>query len=169
MLTAKSVESAKPGAKRIEIADAALPGHYLIIQPNGKKTWAVRYRHGRKTRKFTLGPYPALSLIKARDEAKAALQLVAKGIDPAAQKTIARQKAMDGRDLFKNVVAQFLEHHAKGKRSRPEIERMFKHDVLPRWGERRIQDITRRDVIELMDSTCRSRHRNNDEPRLLDR
>ncbi|MBA3520728.1 MAG: tyrosine-type recombinase/integrase [Rhizobiales bacterium] len=28
---------------------------------------------------------------------------------------------------------------------------MFKHDVLPKWGDRRIQEITRRDVIELLD------------------
>ena len=28
---------------------------------------------------------------------------------------------------------------------------MLNHDVLPKWGNRRIQDITRRDVIELLD------------------
>ncbi|BAQ44264.1 MULTISPECIES: Arm DNA-binding domain-containing protein [Methylobacterium] len=43
--TARSVELAKPDpAKRLELPDAALPGFYLVIQPSGAKSWAVRYR-----------------------------------------------------------------------------------------------------------------------------
>ena len=53
--------------------------------------------------------------------------------------------------MSKPSLAQFLERHAKGKKSHDEIKRMFDHDVLPAWRGRRIQDITRRDVIELMD------------------
>jgi integrase len=36
-------------------------------------------------------------------------------------------------------------------RSAEEAERLFKLHVLSRWGSRRIQDISRRDVIELLD------------------
>jgi integrase len=152
VLTARSVEQAKPDpSRRVEIADGLLTGLYLIIQPSGAKSWAVRYRHGGKPRKATLGPFPALDLGEAREAAKAALQEVAKGHDPAAMKRTARNEAAEGRDLFKVVVAEFLKRHCTGKRSKPEIERMLNHDVLPYWGERRIQDITRRDVIELLD------------------
>ena len=39
-----------------------LPGMYLVVQPSGAKSWAVRYRHGGRPRKLTLGPCPALDL-----------------------------------------------------------------------------------------------------------
>lgn len=152
--TQKSVEQFKPADKRREIPDALLTGLYLIVQPavtGGAKSWAVRYRHAGKPRKLTIGPFPAFDLLTARNDAKEALQLVAKGIDPAAEKRTAKQEAASGRDLVETIVGQFLERHAKGKKSHDEIKRMLDHDVLPAWRGRRIQDITRRDVIELMD------------------
>jgi integrase len=151
-LTNKSVEQIKPDPeKRREIPDTHLAGHYLIVQPSGAKSWAVRYRHGGRPRKLTLGGYPALGLAKARERAKEALQISAEGGDPASQKRQNRIEAADGRNLFGNVVAEFLKRHAKRNRSHDEVKRMFDHDVLPKWGSRQIQDITRRDVNELLD------------------
>lgn len=154
-LTTRSVEQMKPDAKtRREIPDGLLTGLYLVVQPQattGAKSWAVRYRHGGRPRKLTLGSYPALELAEAREAARDALQAVAKGRDPASQKAAARQEAKEGRDLFENVAAHFLARHADGKRSRPEMERMLNHDILPKWRGRRIQDITRRDVVALLD------------------
>lgn len=152
VLTARSVEQAKPDPdRRREIPDGMLPGLYLVVQQSGAKSWAVRYRHAHTPRKLTLGPYPALDLADARGEARTALQAIAKGEDPAATRVAARRKAGDGRDLFRSVAADFIERHASNKRTRPEIERMLSKDVVPRWGGRRIQDLSRRDVIELLD------------------
>jgi hypothetical protein len=151
-LTAKSVEQIKPDPqRRREVPDGLLTGLYFVVQPSGAKSWAVRYRHGGQPRKLTLGAYPMLELGHARDAARTALQAVSKGEDPAALKKAARAAMPTDRDLIKNVVADFLDRHMKGSKSRPEVERMFKHDVLPAWGERRIQDISKRDVIELLD------------------
>src|SRR3546814_19816071 len=55
-LTTKDVENVKPGTARKEIPDALLPGLYLVVQPSGAQSWAVRYRHGGKPRKLTLRP-----------------------------------------------------------------------------------------------------------------
>lgn len=150
-LTAKSVEQAQPGPARREIPDAALPAFYLVVQPSGMKSWAVRYRARGKPRKHTLGSYPALDLGTAREAARAALRAVAEGRDPAAEKASQNSDTARERDLFKNVVDEFLARHMKGKRSAAEVERMLRVDVLPRWGERRIQEITKRDVLELLD------------------
>jgi hypothetical protein len=49
-LTQLRVDSAKAGTdqngthKRTEIPDAVCRGLYLIVQPSGVKSWAVRYR-----------------------------------------------------------------------------------------------------------------------------
>ena len=57
-LTPASVRKLKPSRKeRREIPDAGSPGLYLLVQPSGTKTWAMRYRspHGKHV-KLTLGP-----------------------------------------------------------------------------------------------------------------
>ena len=43
-LTIKSVETAGPSRDRREIPDGYVKGLYLIVQPSGAKSWAVRYR-----------------------------------------------------------------------------------------------------------------------------
>jgi hypothetical protein len=44
-LSVAAIERLKPDpGKRLEIADAGKPGLYLVIQPNGRKSWAARYR-----------------------------------------------------------------------------------------------------------------------------
>ena len=78
-LTAKTVESIRPGDTRCEIPDAILPGLYLVVQPSGAKSWAVRYRSNGRTRKHTLGAFPAIDLKTARALAGKALRAAAEG------------------------------------------------------------------------------------------
>jgi integrase len=151
MLSAKAVEHAKPTSTRREIADGLLSGLYLIVQRSGVKSWAVRYRYGGRSKKLTLGRYPAMDVAKARQAGRDALTVAAAGNDPAQQKRIIRKHAAEGRDLVETVVAEFLERHAKAKRSYRELKRMLDREVVPHWRGRKIQDISRRDVIELLD------------------
>jgi integrase len=157
--------------KRLEIPDGRTPGLYLVVQAGSakKKSWAYRYRIAGKTCKLTLGPTvllepgqddnpdptlgDGLTLAGARQLARAATNNVARGIDPAAQKRAAREisQVRPDRDLFHNVVDQFLKKHVSGKRSVKEVERMLAVEVTPAWGGRPIHDITKRDVIELLD------------------
>jgi integrase len=50
------------------------------------------------------------------------------------------------------VVAEFLKRHVSRNQSAAETERLFNREVLPRWGGRRIQEITKRDVITPLDA-----------------
>jgi hypothetical protein len=84
-LTAIWIENLKPGPARREIPDGK--GLYLILQPSGAKSWAVRYRFAGKPRKLTLGH---LSLAAARAEAAKALLEVEQGRDPGEIKKAAR-------------------------------------------------------------------------------
>jgi integrase len=158
-LTVQSLERLKPDpARRLEVPDGLLPGFYLVIQPSGARSWAVRYRHAGKPRKYTLGGFPALQLGTARTEARKALELAALGRDPAGEKQEARrsaQEAQPDRDTVEAVVTAFLERHTKRKnrpRSAEEVERTFNRYVLPAWRGRLIHDISRRDIIELLDT-----------------
>ncbi len=86
-LTVKSTEAAKPDpSKRQEIPDGALSGLYLVVQPSGVKSWALRYRFAGKPAKLTLGRWPVMGLSEARAAAAAAIQQVEHGTDPSVAK-----------------------------------------------------------------------------------
>jgi hypothetical protein len=107
-LTDRVVQQAKTKGTRVEIPYAVVPGLYLIVQPTGVKSWAVRYRVGRRTRKLTLpGRYPVLSLAKAREAARTALQCVTVGEDPAA----AKHAGTPADDTLAAYIALYREKH----------------------------------------------------------
>jgi integrase len=147
-LTAKSVETIKPAADRQEIPDTLLPGLYLVVQPSGARSWAVRYRHRGRTRKHTLGPFPRLDLKTARDLGARALRAAAAGTDPATEKRAVQPESVEA------VVAQFIERHCKRNyrpRTLAEAERLLRLYAIDRWGRRPISSITRSDVRDLLD------------------
>jgi integrase len=114
-------------ARRREIPDGVVTGLYFVIQPTGRKSWAVRYRHFGKPRKMMLGNYLAgndakmagAELVRVRGEAADILERVRQGDDPAAEKQIAKKVASDNdtidRSRFDSVARLFLSRYAKPK------------------------------------------------------
>jgi len=149
-LTVRTIETLKPVKERREIPDAYLPGLYLIVQPSGAKAWAVRYRHGRRPRKHTLGGYPAIDLKSARELGAKALR-IAEGRDPGQEKAQGRSTRVDS---IESVTAQFIERHCNRSnrpRTAKETQRLLQSHVLPRWRGKMAHDITRRDVLDVLD------------------
>jgi integrase len=149
-LTALAIEKAKPGAARREIPDGLLRGMYLVVQPSGVKSWAVRYRHRGVSRKLTLGAWPAIDLATARDLGAKALRRVAEGGDPAAEKQDTKRTTIA--DSVEAVVADYLARHVRQKRTARETERILTREVVSAWKGRRIQDIAKRDIIAMIDT-----------------
>ena len=150
-LTTRAVETIKPGQKRREIPDRHMPGLYLVVQPSGAKGWAVRYRYAGTPRKHTLGAYPAIDLKTARNLASKALRAVAEGRDPGREKI--RERASKP-DTVETVARQFIDRHCKRlnrSRTARETQRLLDLHVLPRWRTRLMREITRRDVLDLLD------------------
>jgi integrase len=158
-LTAKAVENAKPSDTRREIADAGCKGLYLILQPSGARSWAVRYRHDGRTRKLTLDGFP--SLADARRRCMVALHQLEQGIDPAEAKfkakTLAAQADSEKRRNTVEQLAQrfFAQHVSKLRPStQVQVKHVFDDIVLPRWHGRPVTDIARRDVRELIEEVA---------------
>ena len=156
VLTVQSVDRHKPvSGQRLEIPDALLPGFYLIVQPSGFKSWAVRYRIAGRPRKHTIGPYPLFDLVTARARAREALQLVALGQDPIlVKKATAEAAKVAAEDRVERVVTLYVDRHLKpnGKPGYAETqEGLLRNHIVPRWGQRRIGDVTKREVVALID------------------
>jgi integrase len=157
MLTDLGIKKLPLPQTRREVPDGRISGLYLILQPSGAKSWAVRYRVAGQPKKLTLGPYPAIDLATARKRAQEAISDVAGGKDPAAVKQAARAAAKAERqaeaDLIERVIESFIERHAKPKtRDWRETERILRREVETLWRGRRLSQITRAQVHEMLDS-----------------
>jgi integrase len=149
-LTDRFVEHAPiPAAGRIEYFDMLLPGFCLRVTSDGAKSWCVFYRVRGRLRRHTLERWPRLKLADARDVAREAIKRAAKGEDPAAEKK--RLRAGDG--TVKAVSATFVTRYCKQHqlRSWQETERILEVDVEPTLGARQITNVTKRDVLDLID------------------
>jgi integrase len=166
-LTALKVDNARADPnKRTEIADPGKPGLYLVVQPSGKKSWAVRYRRlsDKEPRKYTIAGFPSLGV--ARKLAQKVLDEVAEGKDPAAEKQVAKLVARDKEsDEFGDVVVRFIERDQKQNRTWKETARILglrENDagelvkipagITDKWGKRPIGEITKREIISLLDA-----------------
>jgi integrase len=158
MLTDLSIKKQPLPEKRREIPDGKITGLYLVLQPSGARSWAVRYRAGGAPRKLTIGPYPAVDLATARKRAQEALGDLARGVDPAARKKAAREsrKAEElAADRVDAVATLFVDRYARrsaGTLWARETERLLKVEVIPKLGAKRLGVLTRADVHGLLDA-----------------
>ena len=84
------------------------------------------------------------------------MQAAAAGRDPCSDKRESWRAEKDSdSDLIAHHVETFLARHVRPKnkaKTIAETERRFNKYILPRWGERSVQEIRRRDVIGLLDA-----------------
>ena len=160
-LTVFDIENARARAARYELPDARIRGLRLIVQPSGKKSWAVRRRLSGKPSKFTIGSYPAIGLAEARAAALEALASIARGIAPSRAGKDAGEPAegIHG-ELVADVVELFITRYVQVKTRRglapkassvQETSRILRREIIPAWGQRPVAEIGVRDVHQLLD------------------
>jgi integrase len=134
VLTAPAVQRLRPGKERREIPDGGCAGLYLVIQPGGRKGWALRFRRpGGTTAKLTLGPVDLsdketqsepvlgapLTLAGARRLATELHHQRAKGRDIVAAKHREKlEREARGAKTFAAAALDFIEQHARRKNRR---------------------------------------------------
>jgi integrase len=151
-LTAKSVEHIKPGLMRKEIPDSGCAGLYLILQPSGHRSWAVRYRFNGKPIKLTLGPWPKVSLHDARVAAAEARKQVKQGNDPARARADAKVKAMEAQtNTVASICAAYMKREAGKLRSSAQRESILRRLIYPAIGELPIGEIKRSEIVAMLD------------------
>jgi len=143
ILTQIGIDRLKPSNQRQEVPDAGLRGLYLVVQPTGIKSFAIRYRHNGRPRKLTLGRFPQLSIQDARLRAREALERLSYGDDPGRQK--------DNPERFEAAFSIFMQRHVSQTKGTYETGRIYKHDLLPKFKGKYLSQVTRRDVIALLD------------------
>ncbi len=148
--TDRQVLNLKCRPERYEVWEAR--GLGLRVSPTGRKTWIFLYRFHGRPRRMTLGHYPDLSVAEAHKKHAAHLVDVEKGIDPGAV-AIETKRELRKAETIKDLVEDYIKLYAKpNKRSWRDDEWMLEREVVPLWGNRKAREITRRDVVRLLDA-----------------
>ena len=155
----RTIATLPPTDKRLEHPDDRVTGLYLVQQPSGGLSWALRYRYGGRPRKLTIGPFPAIDLKAARRRAQEAVGAIAGGNDPASAKAASKVAARDAQrqdsaGRVAAVVDFFLDRYVRrnvGASWAKETERLLRVEVIPEIGDKRISDVGRADIHRLLD------------------
>lgn len=181
-LTAKAVEHAKPRdgkdrdgkpcKLRTEIPDGDMPGLFLVVQPTGAKSWALRYVYNKRNYKLTLGSAEVLSLADARKQSLKAKSEKATGANPIQTRKEARDRdeaarlaelerkaeatareKIDAEDAFElryeTYRVEHIEKEMKGTTA-ADVKKIFERDVLPEFRKLRLAEIRKKHVEKLL-------------------
>ncbi len=180
-LTAAAIERLRPDKERREIPDGGCAGLYLIIQPSGVKSFALRFRRpSGKPAKLTLGKVDQtnkeaegapkigdpLTLASARQLANELHRLRNMGKDVIAARHHERlERAARGAKTFAQAAVDFVEQHAMRKTRRwqerarllglrPAADgglELIPKGLADRWRDRPIADLDGDDVHAIVD------------------
>jgi integrase len=156
-----AIRNLKPGDKRREIPDPGARGLYVVVEPSGFKSFAVRFRFDGKPKKLSLGN---IGLSQARKASAHALHEVREGRDP----TLAKQQAKAERravtaNTFRSVVERYMALVAGLRRDGDQVTftgnirtadqqlRTLERAILPTLGNRPVADIRRSEIVALLD------------------
>ncbi|STZ76842.1 tyrosine-type recombinase/integrase [Bergeriella denitrificans] len=141
-LNDRQIRNAKPTDKPYKLADGG--GLHLAVTPAGGKLWRLKYRMDGKEKLLSIGKYPAVSLVEAREAAENARRDIAAGIDPAAAKqTAKRERQAALQNTFPCVAAEWYQHQLPSWQPShaARVWGMFEKLILPAIGREPIAEI----------------------------
>ncbi|MFG1237329.1 integrase arm-type DNA-binding domain-containing protein [Xanthobacter autotrophicus DSM 597] len=147
-LTDTAIRAAKAGDKPYKLADGG--GLYLLVNPTGSRLWRLKYRIEGKEKLLAIGPYPEVTLAKARERRDDAKKAIIDGADPSALKKQSREEAKAALANTFRAVAE--EHLAKLEREGLADITLGKRRWLlgfayPHFGDRDIGGVSSADVL----------------------
>jgi integrase len=153
ILSDAKVLALKPGPRRRFVLDAMVPGLVVQVTTKGHRSYMLRARwpNGRNRVRRLLGEVGTISLDEARNTARQWIALLAQGRDPQLELSERRRQAGAEQAATFAAVCESYFRHLQGRqaaRSRKEIAK----ELLPLWADRPMADITKGDIIRLIDA-----------------
>jgi integrase len=150
-LSDTAIKNAKPGIKPIKMTDEK--GLYLLISPAGGKWWRFKFRFDGKEKLLSLGTYPEVSLKDARQRRDDDRKLLAKGIDPSAnRKAVKEARADRNANNFEVIAREWFAKKSPGwaASNADRIIKRLEKDAFPWLGERPISEITPPELLKTL-------------------
>jgi len=156
-LSDRTLRNAKPGKTvyRLRDGNPLTKGFGVTVAPAGSKTFFLSYTSpatGKRTQ-INLGRYPSVSLKSAREKAQAYRDGLAIGADPSDEikKEHTRKIELATRPTVAALFDAYIANlELDGKRSAPEVRRIFGKHVKPMIGSRVAAEITTDDILDVL-------------------
>ena len=124
---------------------------YLLVYPSGAKTWVQRLVIQGRRHDLGLGPYPAVSLASARMKSMENRVLVKSGVNPLALKREA--EALAKTPTFETLARRHIAENSgswRNPKHRAQWLSSLATYAFPSLGSVRVDEVSRRDVIETL-------------------
>lgn len=158
-LSDRTCRTIKSSGTLKKLSDAG--GLQLWIQPNGSRLWRLAYRFSGKQKLLSIGPYPTISLLEAREARDQAKKLLRQGTDPSEDKRKAKMEIVAAATTFQDVADEYLSQQRLSQRAAATMNKLewLLTFARPKLGARPIADIRPADVlVVLREVEARGRH-----------
>jgi len=155
-LTDVACRTAKPQDKQYALKDGG--SLYLYIKPTGSKLWIYRYRLNNQANMYSIGSYPEVSLLEAREHMKKAKLQVKKGISPTRARDIEiRLNEKNLSDTLESIANEWINKREKewSPTYHKQVKKMLEANVYPEIGKLPIRQISSRDILDVLESTAK--------------
>jgi integrase len=152
-LSDTQARQAKPKAKEYNLADGK--GLYLRVKPTGSKLWLFNFYKPitKKRANISLGAYPELGLLDARNMTQQLNGLLIAGVDPQeSRQEQARSNAEAQLNTFQHIASKWM------VLKQPDVSEGYHHDIrsrlneylFPKLGKTPIHKLSAVQVIEVL-------------------
>lgn len=154
IFTDRYLKNLKPDSRQTtsrDIREKSRNGFAITLFPSGLISFIHLYHFNGRKRRMTIGRYPHMNLADAKKAHRENLKALENNIDPAEKARNERLDTLNAASI-NALIIEYIEIWAKPrKRSWKEDQRILNKDVKPLWGKRKAADISKRDVILLLE------------------
>jgi len=134
------------GRGKVEISDSVCKGLFLEVRKSGGKTFYLRYTSNRgRQHQYRIGDAGVISLTQVRQLAQQLKVQILLGQDP----TEIRKAERATPTFAEFIEEQYMPHVKSYKRSWETDVSLLKNHLLPRFGSKYMDTITRQDIVKM--------------------
>jgi integrase len=134
------------GKAKCDLFDSNCKGLMVEIRQTGRKTYYLRYQNGRgRTRQLKIADERDVTLSQVRQLADGLRNKIAMGEDPLDEKAVQSQVPTFA-DFITDQYMPFIKSY---KRSWDTDVSLLKNHLLPRFGKKYLDEITRQDIVRM--------------------
>ena len=140
----ENLEAQEPDASspNYEVTDAVESGLKIAVYKSGKRSFRHRYNYLGVKKMITLGPYPGVTVERARERVRENKALLAEDIDPREE----RQAKRDAIDFEAFATEHFRPHAEETMRSYKDVKSRINKHLIPNFGDKKLAQISKQEV-----------------------
>jgi integrase len=155
-----AVRKAKSRDKAYKLADGG--GLHILVQPSGSKLWRLKYRFGGKEKLLSFGPYPLITIAKARVKRDEAKILLIDGTDPMEQKRLSKiVAATEARQTFGLIADEYITRMEEKEAAVTTLAktRWLLQDLASPLADRPVKEVTSAEILHILQKVEKSGRR----------